>query len=177
MRLEVFLENLGKANEGYMVGKYVRLPINENDFEKVLEEIGIDNINYEEYFITDVESDIDGMSKYIHEYTSIKTLNELAERLDNLSEADTIKFMAIIEAELFNGLEHIIETLDDLEKWELYYNVNNDEDLGYYYIEELSALSIPENISPYFDYERYGRDVRLELNGTFTSYGFVNELY
>ncbi len=39
-----------------------------------------------------------------------------------------------------------------------------ESDFGAYLIEELSAIKIPDNIQPYFDYEAYGRDARLELN-------------
>ena len=74
--IQVYLTNLGKYNEGYLIGKFIKLPIKEEHFEKALKEIGIDGVEYEEYFITDVESDISGLSEVITEYTSIKALNE-----------------------------------------------------------------------------------------------------
>ena len=48
--LNVFLTNLGKYNEGELVGKWVSLPC--DDIEAELEEIGVGAEPYEEYFIT-----------------------------------------------------------------------------------------------------------------------------
>ena len=81
--LKIYLTNLSQYTNGYLIGKHVQLPINENDLKEVLKEIGIDGIQYEEYFISDIETDIIGMGEIIEEYTSIKDLNELAEMLDN----------------------------------------------------------------------------------------------
>jgi len=57
----------------------------------------------------------------------------------------------------------------------LYYNARTEKELGYYFIEELSSIQIPDNIRPYFDFEMYGRDLRIELGGTFTTYGYIVE--
>lgn len=57
MLVRVFLPNLGKYNEGELVGKWVE--INENseiqDFEEYFKEIGI-NEEYDEFFITEYEA-------------------------------------------------------------------------------------------------------------------------
>ena len=53
--LKIFLTNLGKYNEGYLVGKWVELPC--DDLETEMETIGVGEAPYEEYFITDYESD------------------------------------------------------------------------------------------------------------------------
>ena len=49
--VKVWVGNLGKYNEGNLVGKWIELPIDEDDLEKVLESIGIDNEEYEEIFL------------------------------------------------------------------------------------------------------------------------------
>lgn len=53
----------------------------------------------------------------------------------------------------------------------LLYGIEDDEALGYYFAEEVDCLEIPENIRNYFDYEAYGRDIRLSGNITYTSFG------
>ncbi len=169
----VYLTNLGKYNEGCLIGSFTNWPINEDDLQGVLKAIGIDGVKYEEYFITDVESDISGISKVIKEYTSIKTLNELAETLDSLGSNDTDKLMAILETESYSTIAELIDIIDNLDEWYLYVGVNNEQDLGYYYIDELGSLSIPESIKPYFDYKSYGRDIRLSEDCCFTTYGFL----
>lgn len=173
MRLEVFLTNLGKYNEGYLVGKFVKLPIDESDLQGVLKEIGIDGLNYEEYFITDVETDISGLSETISEYTSIRELNELAEHFCRLDESDSEKLTAILESERYDNIHDIIKTMDELDEWELYSDIEDEESLGRLFADEYESLSIPENVKPYFDYQAYGRDLRLEMNCSFTTYGLI----
>ena len=84
--MKAFITNLGKYNEGELVGKWISLPISEEELEEVLKEIGI-NDEYEEYFFTDYEIDADIR---LGEYESIETLNELAEKLAS----DTMKAVA-----------------------------------------------------------------------------------
>ena len=85
--MKVFITNLGRYNEGYLVGKWVKLPVDDETLDKVLEEIGI-NEQYEEYFITDYENEIVGIGDVISEYSSVVALNKLAQRLEVLSDAD-----------------------------------------------------------------------------------------
>ncbi|WP_252242733.1 antirestriction protein ArdA [Clostridium sp. ZS2] len=73
--INVFVTNLGKYNEGELVGKWI--PFTDDELKKCFNEIGLDNKNYEEYFITDFESSLDhvwSISEYdnlnIAEFTS-----------------------------------------------------------------------------------------------------------
>ena len=55
---EAFVTNLGKYNEGMLVGEWVKLPTTEEEMQKVFERIGIGKQDefgqpYEEWFITD----------------------------------------------------------------------------------------------------------------------------
>lgn len=154
--LKVFLTNLGKYNEGELVGKWVSLPC--DDLEAELEEIGVGAEPYEEYFITDYESDI-GIT--IGEYTSVYWLNELAERLDELDddEAETVK--AYLECES-NDIEEAIEALPRC----AFYQNTTLEDMAQ---EDVEAMNLPEIALRYFDYEAYARDMNCngytEVNG------------
>ena len=52
MTMKIYLTNLGKYNEGELVGKWFELPI--LDINEALLEIGVENgTPYEEFFITD----------------------------------------------------------------------------------------------------------------------------
>ena len=82
---------------------------------------------------------------------------------------------------LFGGLDSLLkgftkvdeDLLDELDEFDLLPDVEDDEDLGYYYVEEYGSIDIPEHLKNYFDYEAFGRDVRLENSCLFTSYGFL----
>lgn len=81
--LKIYIANLGKYNEGELVGKWVELPC--EDLDEVLKEIEVvDGTAYEEYAIHDYESDIEGLN--IGEYDNIFSLNEIAEKLNELSD-------------------------------------------------------------------------------------------
>ena len=170
--MKIFITNLGRYNEGYLVGKWVKLPVCEDVLDKVLKEIGI-NEYYEEYFITDYENEIIGIGDVISEYSSVQTLNKLAQRLDDLSANDADKLGAVLEYEACTSVSDVLELLDKLDEFDLLTDVTDDEELGYYYAEEYCSIDIPESIRPYFCYEAYGHDIRLESRCLYTSYGFL----
>jgi hypothetical protein len=45
--MKIFLTNLGKYNEGELIGEWVELPVSQEELQKVFERIGI-NEEYEE---------------------------------------------------------------------------------------------------------------------------------
>ena len=56
--------------------------------------------------------------------------------------------------------------------------IDTDEDLGYYYADAccISEGNTSDTLERYFDYEAYGRDIRLETNGDFTAYGWIERI-
>ena len=171
--MKIFITNLGMYNEGYLVGKWVKLPVSKDKLDEVLKAIGI-NEYYEEFFISDFENErIIGLSEVVSEYSSIQALNKLAQRLEELSDDEADKLGAVLEYEACRSVSDVLELLDELDNSDLLTDVNDDEDLGYYYAEEYCSIAIPEHIQPYFNYEAYGRDIRLESSCLFTSYGFL----
>ncbi len=119
--LAVFLTNLGKYNEGYLIGEWVELPATDEELEKVFERIGI-NEHYEEFFITDYESDF-GLTA--GEYDDIEELNEMAEQLADLNEYE----LDIVAALLSDGYE-LAEALDSYENVIVYYDCNDMADVA-----------------------------------------------
>lgn len=167
--IKIFLTNLGKYNEGALIGKWVDLPC--DDFEEELRSIGVSDepdengIYYEEYFITDFETDLPGLK--IGEYDNLDNLNDLAERVEDLSEDGKIALQAFLE----NGSD-FEEALDQIEEenYTIHWNCDSMTDVATEIVENSGMLyGIPDNITRYFDYEAYGRDLSLE--GTFVAVG------
>lgn len=156
--VKVWVGNLGKYNEGNLVGRWIELPIDEDDLEKVLESIGIDNEEYEEIFIADYDIPFD--AKELGEYTSIERLNEIAERYNDLEE---------YEKEVFNEIStdfKLDEAFDIVEDGDymIYSNCDDMGDVAMQYVEETGLLNnVPGDLVDYFDYQSYGRD--MEING------------
>lgn len=160
--LRIYLTNLGKYNEGELVGEWISLPISEEELEAVKERIGISDepdengCYYEEWFITDYETDLDGVE--VGEYDSIDELNELAETIEDLDEYEE----KIVRALLSDGYE-LEEAIDKKDDCMMYYNCTDMEDVAREYAEETGLLnSIPENLQNYFDFEAFGRDMGYE---------------
>ena len=169
--LKIYLTNLGKYNEGSLVGEWVELPCTGSELEAVMERIGIsdkpdENGNYyEEYFITDYETDVHGLE--VGEYDNLDELNELAETLDSLDEYD----LEIVEAMISEGytLEDALEKKEDCM---VYSDCEDMEDVAMEYAEETGLLdSIPENLRSYFDFKAFGRDMSFEGHFVFTDQG------
>lgn len=170
-RIAIYLTNLGKYNEGCLMGEWVKLPVDKDKLQEVLDRIGI-NQQYEEYFISDYETLFANL--HISEYASINDLNELAERVDGLADYDYEKLAAVLECESSMSIVEILEIIDDLDNFDLLAEVDTDEALGEYYAEVGCIFhGIPDSISRYFDFSSYGRDIRLEANLCYTSYGAV----
>lgn len=174
--ISVFITNLGKYNEGELVGEWLELPATSNEVEQCLTRIGIDGIQYEESFLTDYESSIEAVSSYISEYSSLETLNYLAAKLAVLSCDEICLYQAAIEmGNDIRSIDDLINLTDNLDAFQRLDNVNDEYDLGYYWIEESGCYQLEQlgNLSYYFDYERYGRDIFLEQGGVFCCGGYV----
>lgn len=167
--LKIYLTNLGKYNEGYLIGEWVTLPVDDDELEEVKERIGI-NEYYEEWFITDYESDIDGVE--VNEYSDIYELNEMAEILEGLDESDK----EIIEAIMSEGYT-INEAINKKDYVMVYYGCDDMEDVAMEYCEECGILDgIPEHLRSYFDFAAYGQDMYFEGHFVFTNNGNCIEI-
>ena len=174
--ISVFITNLGKYNEGELVGEWLELPATSEEVQHCLARIGIDGTHYEEYFLTDYESSIDGVSSYISEYSVLDELNTLATKLTELSCDEIYLYQAVIEMGGYvSSIDDLIHLTDKLDFFQRLGDVNNEYDLGYYWIEESGCYDLEQfgGLSHYFDYERYGRDICLEQGGVFCCGGYV----
>ena len=176
-----FITNLGKYNEGELVGEWVKFPTTAEEMKEVFKRIGIGQKDdfgnpYEEWFITDYDCYVDGLYDKLGEYENLDELNYLASKLDEMSESEYAQFQAGMEmGDHCGSLQEIINLTENLDCYEVYPDIHDYDDLGRYYIEELDVMQVPEHLQNYIDYEAYGRDVALEENGTFTDQGYVRD--
>ena len=176
-----FITNLGKYNEGELVGEWVKFPTTAEELKEVFKRIGIGQKDdfgqpYEEWFITDYDCYVDGLYSKLGEYENLDELNYLASKLDEMSESEYAQFQAGMEmGDHCGSLQEIINLTENLDCYEVYPDIHDYDDLGRYYIEELDVMQVPEHLQNYIDYEAYGQDVALEENGTFTDQGYVRD--
>ena len=176
-----FITNLGKYNEGALVGEWVKFPTTVEELKKVFERIGIgakDDFGqtYEEWFITDYDCYVDGLYDLLGEYANLDELNYLASKLDDMSQDEYERFQAAMEIGNHTGsIQELINLTENLDCYDVYPDIHDHDDLGRYYIEELDAMQVPEHLRNYIDYEAYGRDIALEESGQFTDLGYVRD--
>jgi len=165
----VWIGNLGKYNEGELVGKWVELPC--DDFDEVFDSIGINEL-YEETFIGDYENDY-GIE--VGEYDNLEQLNYYAAVLETMREDESV-IEAIIS--YYGDIDDAIGVLDSGD-YRVYYNCRSMGDVAYDFYEETGQLAEIEKTglpSYYIDWDAIGRD--FDLEGTFIeiSNGYV-EIY
>ena len=142
-----FITNLGKYNEGELIGEWIDFPIDEDAMEEVFKRIEI-NDQYEEYFFTDWECRFE---TGLGEYVSIEEVNELAEMLET-EDADI--FEAIIEATGYD-----LRTAIDHTDRASFFSGSSLMDLAYEFVDQ---MELPEMARTYFDYEAFARDLEIE---------------
>ena len=176
-----FITNLGKYNEGELVGEWVKFPTTAEELKKVFDRIGIGQKDdfgqpYEEWFITDYDCYVGALYDKLGEYENLDELNYLASKLEEMGQGEYAQFQAAMEVGDHSGsLQEIINLTDNLDCYDLYPSIQDYDDLGRYYIDELDAMQVPEHLRNYIDYEAYGRDVAMEESGDFTDLGYVRD--
>lgn len=176
-KLGAFITNLGKFNEGEIIGEWINFPIKQEEFQEVLKRIGIDE-NHEEWFFSDFDTNLRGISAILSEYQNVDELNYLVALANELDSYDYEKFYGIVEDDMDlpeNGIPGLINLTFNLEKYELYSNIFDEEEYGRYIIQdsgEYDSYRINE-ILDYIDYEAFGRDRCINENGSFTERGYV----
>ena len=172
--LSGYLSNLGKYTEGRPAGEWVSFPTTAKHLKEVFDRIGIDGKNYGELHITEYQSSIAGLAGKLTELESLDELNYLGELLKMQFDDDRKKFAAAITyGDHTRDLQDIINLAQNLDCYWLYPTVRSEEDYGYYLIDELDELELPEEAKKYFKYEEYGRDAVSKDKGQFTEQGYI----
>lgn len=163
------LTNLGKYNEGDLDYVWVPFPCDKDDFQEYLKQIGIgedhgDGSVYEEYFFSDWDTDYDWVDlSNLGENEDFDDVNEYAGSLESIVDDNKEEeFKAAME---YSGDFHdavdliandsVVKISDEIQSSRM------DEAIGYYYVDSIGFSGL-SNVENYFDYEAYGRDVRIE---------------
>ena len=182
--LNVWIGNLGKYNEGELVGDWLNLPVSKKELETFLKEkVGLqltqeevdkalakDGVCYEEYMINDYETDL---PIKVSEYSNLTMLNLLALASEKVNNMEAVE--AYIDAQSTDDIEEIINVMlqeDDIPFYnyeEMAEYLSNEDKYGISkaIMTGLQDVLDEHNVADYFDYERYGAndDVTLSDSG------------
>ena len=136
----------------------VLLPISS---EELAERFGYEGQEIEVTF-----DSIEGLPDLDCERLNLDLANELAEKLEDIDEDIVLSF---IESESSDPKVLAITEFDDCS---LYPDLATDRELGEYIVDEIGFELSRETLENYFDYEKFGRDVRLEEGGSFVDKGY-----
>lgn len=151
--IRIFITNLAKYNEGFLVGKWVSLPLSEDElWAEVKGILG----NDEEHFITDYEAPFK-----IEEYDSITDLNTLAAELEDMDDDDVTKAVFLVNEQGYD-FKDAIAKVDDVD----YYPGLTLKDLAEQFVDEGLFGEIPEKIQCYLDFDAIARDLGFDYTET-----------
>lgn len=136
----------------------VLLPISS---EELAERFGYEGQEIEVTF-----DSIEGLPDLDCERLNLDLANELAEKLEDVDEDIVLSF---IESESSDPKVLAITEFDDCS---LYPDVSTDRGLGLYIVEDMGVELSKQTLQNYFDYEKYGRDIRLSQGGSFVDKGY-----
>jgi len=149
MDVRIYLTNLAQYNNGRLLGKWLTLPLSE---EELSAEIKAVLGNDEEYFITDYEADFS-----IEEYDSLIDLNSFAEELEQLNEYDQQRVIYLLENVGINR-EEALAQYEDVS----FYPDKSLEEVADEFVEEGLFGEIPERLQYYIDTEKIARDLDID---------------
>lgn len=171
---EAYITNLGKYAEGQLVGETLKFPATTEEVQSLLKNIGVDGVRYEEFFITAFDGDVMGLYDYLTEYENLDELNHLAHLISELDSDEIETLEAVLnKGDHTSSVADIINLVHNLDCYDLHPGVTDDETLGRICVEDMELLDVPDNVLPYFDFEAYGRDVRINEGGHFAPGGYV----
>lgn len=174
--MEVFVENLGKYNEGFIQGGWLELPATKERINNFLKnEVGI-NKQYEEYRLTDIETKLSCYDLRGLEFENLDNLNLLAAYENIASNIDLINDYCA-NSSISDPIEicNAIAQEDNISTMPIPLYVqgppsSDNEKLAYALAE---GINLQETFNQkglgefykYFDFESYGRDE--SINGNF----------
>ena len=136
----------------------VLLPIS---IEELAERFG-----YEDQEIEVTFDSIEGLPDLDCERLTLDLANELAE---NLEDVDEDLVLSYIESNSSDPKDLLNVDFNDCY---LYPDVATDRGLGLYIVEDMGVELSKQTLQNYFDYEKYGRDIRLSQGGSFVDKGY-----
>lgn len=162
--MEIYITDLAAYNNGYLIGEWVALPMDEDDLKAKITEIlaigakACGDTEHEEIFITDYESDLVA----IGEYDNIFSLNTMAEKSESLNDYEIKAVRFLLSNNFVKDFDEAMERFEDV----IIHEDTTLEDLAYELINECYSLdSLPSIIANNIDYEKIGRE--LEMDGRY----------
>ena len=173
----ILIDSRSRFETGQPGGEWLSMPTTTEQLHAAMKSVGITAENPQDFFINGFSNTeqypFDVPLSVIQEST-IDELNYLGKLLEMQGDEDRNKFTAAVTlGEHAGSVKDLINLAQNLDCYWIYPTVRTEADYGYFLIDELDELELPEEAKKYFKYEEYGRDAVLKDRGQFTDQGYI----
>ena len=176
-QFSVLIDSRSRFETGEPGGVWLSMPTTTEQLHAAMESVGITADNPQDFFINgfaNTEQQPFDVPLAVIQSASMDELNYLGNLLSMQSDEDKDKFAAAVTlGERAGSVKDLINLAQNLDCYWIYPTVRNEEEYGYYLIDELDELELPEEAKKYFMYEDYGRDAAINDGGRFTEQGYI----
>ena len=176
-QFSILIDSRTRFETGEPGGVWLPMPATTEQLHAAMESVGITADNPQDFFINgfaNTEQQPFDVPLPVIQSAGLDELNYLGKLLEMQSDEDRDKFTAAVTlGERAGNIKDLINLAQNLDCYWLYPTVQSEEDYGYYLIDELDELELPEEAKKYFMYEEYGRDAAINDGGRFTDQGYI----
>ena len=173
----VLIDSRSRFETGQPGGVWLSMPTTTEQLHEAMKSIGITADNPQDFFINgfaNTEEYPFDVPLPVIQRSTIDELNYLGNLLIMQSDNDRDKFTAAVTlGEHAGSVKDLINLAQNLDCYWIYPAVRTEADYGYYLIDELDELELPEEAKKYFKYEEYGHDAVRKDKGQFTEQGYI----
>ena len=176
-QFSILIDSRTRFETGEPGGVWLSMPTTKEQLHEAMQRVGITADNPQNFFINgfaNTEQQPFDVPLPVIQSAGLDELNYLGNLLSMQRDEDRDKFTAAVTlGERAGNIKDLINLAQNLDCYWLYPTVQNEEDYGYYLIDELDELELPEEAKKYFMYEDYGRDAAINDGGRFTEQGYI----
>ena len=176
-QFSILIDSRTRFETGEPGGVWLSMPTTKEQLHEAMQRVGITADNPQNFFINgfaNTEQQPFDVPLSVIQSAGLDELNYLGNLLAMQRDEDRDKFTAAVAlGERAGSVKDLINLAQNLDCYWLYPTVQNEEDYGYYLIDELDELELPEEAKKYFMYEDYGRDAAINDGGRFTEQGYI----
>ena len=176
-QFSILIDSRTRFETGVPGGVWLSMPTTTEQLHEAMKRVGITADNPQDFFINgfaNTEQQPFDVPLPVIQSAGLDELNYLGNLLSMQHDEDRDKFTAAVAlGERAGSIKDLINLAQNLDCYWLYPGVQNEEDYGYYLIDELDELELPEEAKKYFMYEDYGRDAAINDGGRFTEQGYI----
>lgn len=156
--------------------EYLYMPCDELAVAKAVKRLGAGDMAKCEIHLMNCNVDHQGYFEYMQDLVDkgeFYQSNELAQATSCFKEEDWEKFGAVVEYSEVEKAEEIIQLARNLDKFIYISGIDDEEELGKYWIEHNDEYELSPELEEFFLYDQFGEQLQNQQKGRFVETGYV----